>query len=98
MARSPPSFFVSAHHGGFDAGILRNQPVQRVCANAHIGDFFDVFFKGKQLGIANNAVLNHFSHPGYQFTARQRAQRIGIYKDELGLVKRTDQVFFPARG
>ena len=48
--------------------------------------------KGKQLGIANNAVLNHFGHPGYQFTARQRA-RIGINKDELGLVKRTDQVF-----
>ena len=93
MARTP-FFFVRTYHGRLNTDVPRNQPVQFISPNAHIGDLFDTIFqKGEKFGIANDAVLNDFGHPGYQFTTRQRAKRIGIDKDEFGLVKGSNQVF-----
>ena len=46
----------------------------------------------EQIGITEKRILDHFGITGAQFAFRQRRKRIGITKDQGGLVKRTDLV------
>ena len=53
-----------------------------------IADRFKVF---EQIRIAEDSILDHFRHPGAEFTFRQGGQGVRVHQHERRLVKGTDR-------